>query len=132
MIRMSITVLAIVILVVSIGALAEDQPSSRWPYGFWVAVMDEDNGPLDFMEIRSDGRVVLWGICRNGHSTRGESLPFHLSSGDIYVTWEVPGKGPIALVFRPNTSKTKLTYTSPRTRNNMYYEYRAAKPCPAA
>ena len=95
-------------------------------------MLDEDNGPLDFLEIRSDDTIVFWGFCRNGRATGGEAVRFHWHSGDIYVTSEIPGKGPIALVFRPDSSKKKLTYTSPRTRNNAHYEYRDKSPCPTA
>lgn len=128
----SIAAAVISILAFSIGTPAEIQTQSHWPYGFWVGVLDEDTLPLDFFEIRSDGIVVFWGFCRDGRATGGLAHPFHIYSGDIYVTSEIPGKGPIAQVLRPNNSKTKLTYTSPRTRNNQYYEYRVKSPCPTA
>ena len=53
----------------------------------------------------------------------------HWWSGDLYVTSEIPGKGPISIVFRPNADGSKLTFTSPRTRNNAVYARIPKIPC---
>jgi hypothetical protein len=106
-------------------------PLPSWAIGFWQGFFDEDSpsGPFDYMEFRSDGTVKQYGYCRDGQPTGGGVSKYHLSDGDIYVTAEIAGKGPVAIIFRPNSAKTKLTYTSPRTRNNAVYEHHAANPC---
>ena len=45
-----------------------------------------------------------------------------LTDDAVAITFEVPDKGPIALVFRPDPDGKRLTYTSPRTRNNAVME----------
>ena len=132
MTRTATMALIIGLAVLSTGTHADTVAPTRWPYGFWVGVLDEDNGPLDFFEIRPDDTIVFWGFCRDGRASGGEATRFHWHAGDIYVTSEIPGKGPIALVFRLNKAKKQITYTSPSTRNNQFYEYRAKSPCPTA
>jgi hypothetical protein len=128
------TTFIFVLLIASVlpGCAADTlNPVPSWAIGFWHGILDEDSpsGPFDYMEFRSDGTVKQYGYCRGGEPTGGEVSQFHLSGGDIYLTAEIAGKGPVALVFRPNSAKTRLTYTSPRTRNNAVYEHRAANPC---
>lgn len=93
--------------------------------GVWTATSDEDGTPADVMEFRADGTYINYGI---NCAVSGKS-PFHVYAGDIYVTSEIPGKGPVSVVFRPSADKTKLTYTSPRTRNNAIYERLPSNPC---
>lgn len=72
----------------------------------------------DFADFTADGTYVNRGFdC----SIRVD-MPFHLHDGDIYITFEVPDKGPIALVFRPDPDGKRLTCTSPRTHNNAVME----------
>jgi hypothetical protein len=85
-----------------------------WLVGTWTVISDEDNTPPDFTEFTTSGTYITHGFdC----SIRVE-MPFHIHGGDIYITYEIPNKGPIALVYRPSADKRTLTYTSPRTRNN--------------
>ena len=112
----------LLILCVSAGARSED--SNFWMAGFWGATSDEDKSPLDVMEFRKDGTWANYGHkCGRYAESR-----FHVFEGDIYVKLEHP-KGPIAIVFHPSFGKRKLTYTSPRTRNNAVYERLAGNPC---
>lgn len=99
-------------------------PGDSWFVGFWNMTADEDGTPSDTMEFRADGSYVNY-----GYQCRQATAKYHVIAGDIYVTHEVPGKGPIALVFRPSRDRTKLTYTSPRTRNNAVYERLSKSPC---
>jgi hypothetical protein len=87
-----------------------------WLYGYWYAIADEDNTnntDADWNELRADGTYVnISPDCRRVYGK------FHIFEGDVYITYEIPKKGPIAMIFRPSKSKVQLTYTSPRTRNN--------------
>lgn len=111
-------------LSLTFGAHAGDK-STSWVTGAWTATSDEDGTPADFMEFRADGTYVNYGF----DCSVASEMPFHGHAGDIYVTSEVLGKGPISIVFRPSQDKSKLTYTSPRTRNNAVYERLSAIPC---
>ncbi len=109
-------------LLMSVQAHAADP--AFWMAGFWGATSDEDNSPLDVMEFRKNGTWANY-----GHKcSRYSESRFHVFEGDIYVKLEHP-KGPIAIVFHPNFGKSKLTYTSPRTRNNAVYERLTENPC---
>ena len=94
--------------------------------GYWTLAHDEDGTPSDTMEIRNDGTYISHGI----NCEYRVSIPYHMYKGDAYATIEIPGKGPISIVFRPNL-KGQLVFTSPRTRNNAYYERVDTDPCPA-
>jgi hypothetical protein len=110
------------VLAASTAACAEE-PASL--VGVWTATSDEDGTPADVFDIKPDGTYVNYGIgCRVN-----AEMPYHLFRGDLYVTSEIPGKGPVAIVFRPNADGSKLTYTSPRTRNNAVYEKLPSNPC---
>jgi len=102
---------------------AENKPD--WMVATWTAVSDEDGTPADVMEFRKDGKYVNYGF----NCALAAEMPFHVYAGDIYVTSEVPNKGPISIVFRPSKDKENLTYTSPRTRNNAVYERLPSNPC---
>ena len=93
--------------------------------GYWRLSYDEDGTPPDTMEIRSDGTYVSHGI----DCEYSVEVPYHIYKGDVYATIEIIGKGPISIVFRPNL-KGQLVFTSPRTRNNAYYERQEKNPCP--
>jgi len=105
------------------AAIADDKVP-EWLIGTWTPVSDEDGTPPDFADFTADWKYINHGFdC----SVRSE-LPFHIRDGDIYVTIEVPEKGPIAIVFRPRNNGQQLTYTSPRTRNNAVLQ-KTAKKC---
>jgi hypothetical protein len=86
--------------------------------GFWHKTQDEDAMPSDIFELRADGTYVNYGF--SCHAT--PATKFRVITGDIYVKYEVPGKGPIAIIFRPSADRQTLTFTSPRTRHNASYE----------
>jgi hypothetical protein len=88
-----------------------------WLYGYWYTTADEDHTPADCSEFRPDGIYVTVLPDCTRHTAK-----YHFFEGDIYVTVEIPGKGPVALVLRPNEAKTTLTFTSFRTHNNSVLE----------
>ena len=104
-------------------AASEQVPA--WLVGTWTPTSDEDGTPADVASFTEDGKYYNYGI---GCAVFGE-MPFHIYNGDIYITSEIPGKGPVAIVFRPSENGAKLTYTSPRTRNNTIMEKLKSNPC---
>jgi hypothetical protein len=90
------------------------QMSPSWLVGTWTVISDEDHTPPDFADFTVDGKYINHGF---NCSIRAE-MSFHIYNGDIYVTAEISGKGPIAMVFRPSSDKKTMSYTSPRTHNN--------------
>jgi len=112
-----------VLLVASGVASAKTTPA--WLVGTWTVTADEDGTPSDTATFTKDGKYINYGFSCSVHS----EMPFHIYAGDIYITSEIPGKGPIAIVFRPSKDHHKLTYTSPRTRNNAVMERLPSNPC---
>ena len=112
------------LVLVSFSCAASEQVPA-WLVGTWTPTFDEDGTPADVASFTADGKYYNYGI---GCSVFGE-MRFHIHNGDIYITSEVPGKGPIAQVFRPSENGRKLTYTSPRTRNNAVMEKLDSNPC---
>ena len=98
----------------------------NWLYGYWELSTDEDGGVrgMDVDEFRPDGTYSIL-----GPGCKPQLGRYHVFDSDIYVTYDVQGKGPVAMIFRPNATKTILTYTSPRTRNNSTYEKLQRSPC---
>lgn len=97
--------------------------------GFWHLTADEDNSPLgSVMEFRSDGTYIGYDRACKPLGMLG----YHVHRGEIYVTSEIPGKGPIAVVFHPGPDRSKLTFTSSRTRNNAIYERVPGNKCVAS
>lgn len=93
--------------------------------GFWELSHDEDGSPRETMEVRGDGTYIAHGwSCMTA-----DVIPFHVHDGDMYATIEIPGKGPISIVFRL-LEDGRLSFTSPRTRNNAYYSRLDRNPCP--
>ena len=93
--------------------------------GYWTAISDEDGTPADFFEITKNGKYVNYGFdC----TVRNEART-HVWEGNLYVTHQIPGKGPIAIIFHPNADGSKMTFTSPRTRNNAVYARITKIPC---
>jgi hypothetical protein len=102
---------------------AEQAPVPKWLLGIWELTDDPDRSPTDWMEYRADGTFVNTLLdCRKATGT------FHLFRGDIYLAIEQNGKF-LANGSRPNQEKTKLLYTSPRTRNTATYEKVASVKC---
>jgi hypothetical protein len=113
-----LTKLISIVIMLSLGffssAVLADDNIPKWLIGTWTPISDEDGTPPDFADFTADGKYINYGYdC----SVRTE-MSLHIYKGDIYVTGEIPGKGPIAVVFRPDPQGEHLTYTSPRTRNN--------------
>lgn len=105
----------------SASALPSD---ARWFVGFWKMTHDEDGTPSDTMEFRADGTYI-----NHNYRCRSSESRYHVYGGDIYVTVEIEGKGPIAIVFRQSSDRTKLTFTSPRSRKNATYERLSSSAC---
>ena len=77
------------------------------------------------MEFRTDGTMVRY-------EDSCEPLPaltYFLNYGDIYVSTTIPGKGPVAIIFHPNSVHTQLTLTSYRTRKNAVFERKDGGHC---
>jgi hypothetical protein len=124
-------ILAIFLLTVTtMSASAMPGPDTKetlgWLYGYWELATDEDGGlrGMDVDEFRRDGTYSILGPDCKPHLGH-----YHVFDGDIYVTFDISGKGPIAMIFRPSPTKKTLTYTSPRTRNNATYEKPPGSPC---
>ena len=93
-------------------------PTASDHIGFWRMVADEDNGPLgDVFELRSDGNYVVY----DATCSAFPGVSYHVYKTNIYVTSVIPDKGPVAVIFHPE-SAGKLSFTSPRTRNRAWYE----------
>lgn len=107
------------------GAASVKGNPDDWVLGTWHKTQDEDNQPVDIIEFRANGTLVSWGT-----STGCMQIPttYHFHGGYIYATGMVE-KGVIAAVLRPSDDRTRLIFTSPRTRNNAVYERLAANPC---
>jgi hypothetical protein len=98
----------------------------EWFHGYWQMTADEDGGPLgEMMEFREDGTYV-W---HDSHCRGLSPLPFHIYDGDIYVTNMIPDKGPVSVIFHPSADHQRLSFTSPRTKNNAYYRHLTGNPC---
>lgn len=95
------------------------QLNADWLYGTWEKTLDEDGLPSDKITFLDNGGWISYGP--NGQET---TLPYHLDSGNIYLTIlpKTQEKGPVAMVFKPNHDGTTLMFTSPRTGNNAIYE----------
>ena len=104
---------------------ADAAENEEWLFGTWTAIADEDGTPADVMAFGPNGKHTNYGI---GCAVNAE-MSYHTHNGDIYVTSEITGKGPVALVFRPSADKNTLVYTSPRTRNNATYARLEPNPC---
>ena len=121
------TVWAVMVLTLTQTAWPIVAPDDNsWLYGYWELATDEDGGQkgMDVDEFRPDG---IYSIL--GPNCKPQLGRYHVYDGDIYVTFEIPGKGPIAMIYRPSPTKKTLTYTSPRTRNNATYEKLPGSPC---
>ena len=97
------------------------------PYvGYWVMDFDEDGTPADSMEITASGEYINLGWQCQIRTV----VPYHIHNNDLYVTVEVAKKGPTATIFRL-LDDGRLSFTSPRTRNNAYYRRIERNPCPS-
>jgi len=123
--RLVLPMMAGLLFLAPIACSSANSPDS-WMTGTWTATSDEDGTPADIFDFTADGKYVNYGV---GCAVRSE-MPFHVHGGDIYISIELD-KGPISIVFRPSADRTKLTFTSPRTRNNAVYERLRVNPCTA-
>lgn len=107
--------------------MASSLDQSTWFIGRWLLAEDEDGSRpgVDLTEFRADGHYVIYGP----DCTTSLIATYHVYKGDIFVSVDVPNKGPLALVFRPSADRERLTYTSPRTRNNAVYRRAPASIC---
>ncbi|MEO6690322.1 MAG: hypothetical protein ABIS07_00880 [Dokdonella sp.] len=115
------------LLFCSASACCHGSPVAKIPWfaGFWQLTSDEDGSPYgyDLNEFRADGRYVIYGPnCEQSFAS------YHVYNENIYITFDVPGKGPIAMIS-PTKDHRKLIYTSPRTRNNAGYERDLSPKC---
>ena len=107
----------------SIRAESSSDDRPQWLFGVWELTEDPDGSPTDWMEFHPDGTFVnTLGNCKTATGR------FHLYQGDIYLAIEQGGKF-LANGSRPNPERTKLLYTSPRTRNTATYEKVASVRC---
>ena len=118
-------VLGLTITATTLSAAASQTKNNPSLVGSWRAISDEDGTPADFFEITTDGKYINYGF----NCTVRNEAPAHTWRGNLYVTHQIPGKGPIAIVFHPNADGSRLTFTSPRTRKNAVYAPIAKIPC---
>lgn len=105
----------------------DDIDRSLGPWvGFWKVSFNEDPIPADTFELTADGLYLGQGInCSSAFVGKA-----HIYDDEIYIRFDLPGKGPLALILKPN-AKADLVYTSPRTRNNAVYSRLPSSPCAA-
>ena len=104
--------------VISLPACANENTVPSWLPGIWQMTEDQDGGPVgELVEFTVDGNYYFYGKdCIYMHPIR-----YHVYGGDIYVTNQIPDKGPVSVIFHPIDGNKKLTFTSPRTFNNAVY-----------
>ena len=112
-------VLSMLFLMAGCGPRSGAQQNIDWLYGTWEKTSGEDGLPSDKITFEDNGGWISYGP--NGQET---TLPYHLESGNIYLTIlpETPEKGPVAMVLKPSQDGATLMLTSPRTGNNAIYE----------
>jgi len=106
-------------------ASGEVASSTSWLVGTWQKTLDEDGSPADALTFKPDGTWIAY-----GPQCQQAIYHYFLHEGDVFLVLP-QSKGPVALVFHPNTGKTTLTFTSPRTKNNAIYEKVAHPICGA-
>lgn len=123
--------LTLLVLVAFFGAgavfscrAANSRATDHWLLGVWEKTYDEDHAPPDTVKFLPNGTFISY-----GKNCEERIFLYHLHAGNVYLDIEIPGKGPVALVSRPNQAHTKLTFTSPRTLNNATYERVAHPTC---
>src|SRR5262245_7216000 len=72
-----------------------------WIVGFWHMTKDEDGGPTGSeVEFRADGNYVAYDKnCKTYPSTT-----YFLHNEDVFVVYVVPGKGPVSVIYHPNSA----------------------------
>jgi hypothetical protein len=98
---------------VPIAGAAEASP---WLVGTWQKTMDEDESPADVMKFNEDGTWIAY-----GPECQEKLYEYFIHNGDVFLVIPIE-KGPVSLVFRPSSDKSKLKFTSPRTMNSAIYE----------
>jgi len=124
--RLLVPTLLLSVCAISCQASGPTAPEARSLIGFWQMIEDEDGGPLgSVIELRSDHKYVAYAKDCSPYP----AMPFHVHAGDVFVSNDIPGKGPVSVLFRPSADGTKLTFTSPRTLNNAVYAFHSTNPC---
>ena len=112
-------------LFITSSCQAEKPPTAAsWIFGTWEKTQDEDKSPPDTIKFLPNGTFVSY-----GPNCEEKIFPYHVHGGNIYLDIDILGKGPVALVYRPNDAHTALTFTSPRTMNNAVYEHVSHPTC---
>ena len=120
------TVLAVAVALGSFACSASDRSDPTWVIGYWHMTSDEDNESIGgVIEFRANGQYIGYDKNCNLYPT----AEYHGHRGNIYVTSEIPGKGPVSVIFHPNSNRSTLTFTSARTHNNAVYERLAGNKC---
>ena len=106
--------------------ISADAHQGSWIVGFWHMTKDEDGGAIGAeVEFRADVNYV-------GYDKNCKTYPpttYFLHNDDVFVVYVVPGKGPVSVIYHPNSAHSQLTFTSVRTRNNAVYERAPAHRC---
>lgn len=103
---------------IALQACAKENAVPSWLPGIWQMTEDQDKGPLgELVEFTADGKYHFYGK----DCLSMQPIGFHVHDGNIYVTNQIPDKGPVSVIFHPIDGNRKLTYTSPRTFNNAIY-----------
>ena len=124
--RLLLAISLLSVVASSCNATSKDIGHAKSVVGVWQMTEDEDGGPLGgVIEFRANSTYVGYAKDCSAYP----ALPYHIYKGDVFVTNEVPGKGPVSVLFRPSADGTRLTFTSPRTRNNAVYSRSTANRC---
>jgi hypothetical protein len=112
-------IVAVISAMIAAASCAAVERDAFKATGFWHMTADEDNGPLgEVIEFRADGTYASY----DRDCSVLAAVKFHVHDQDVYVTSTIPGKGPVAVIFHPSADGSRLSFTSPRTRNNAIYE----------
>ena len=96
---------------------------TSWLVGSWEKIQDEDGPSKDVIRFNDDGTYVSF-----GPNCEERSLQYFVWNGNVFLMVDMP-KGPVALVFRPDTTHQQMTFTSPRTLNNALYKKAESSSC---
>jgi hypothetical protein len=123
---MLLKVILVAVAALGTASCAASEVRAAWVVGYWRMIADEDEGPTGgVIEFRANGDYIGYDKYCNPYPT----AEYHDHSGNIYVTSEIPGKGPVSVIFHPNSDRSALTFTSARTHNNAIYERLPGNEC---
>ena len=124
--RMTLMFIAAFISMSFLRPISAETEKDLWMIGFWHMTKDEDGDPVGReIEFRADGNFVAY----SDTCTTYPHTTYFLHNDDLFVVYVVPGKGPVAQVFHPNSTHSQLTYTSIHTKNNAIFERKAVHRC---